>query len=465
MRGGTAPRGVAIAFLLTDGTVLAQNENPESEWFRLAPDIHGSYQDGTWTQVGSLPSGYAPNAYASQVLADGRLVIIGGEYNQPGNHHPLQLTNLGAIFDPQTNAWTALGHPAGWQWVGDSPSTMLPDGRMLLGQKLTKRDAVLDPKSLQWTNVSDASKADFNAEEGWTLLPDGTVLTADVRDSPNSEIYKPTAGTWTSIGTTVANLRSPYFGKCVRYGNLPRDCYHPPGEIGPAILRPDGTVLATGASPSAGTNGPAHTAIYHTTGRLAGRWAAGPVLPGAYGAGDTYAVLTPAGDVLLFLDGGLWLFNGSRFKNVQTTVGSPLLLPTGELVMFGLGTTFYTPPGKPQARWRPTIGTYPASVVPGHTYKITGTQFNGLSQAMAFGDEYQNATSYPLVRITNSSSGNVYYARTHDHSTMAVATGTKTVWTYFDVPKPVAAGKSTLVVVANGIASQPVTVDVVTIRR
>ena len=79
---------------------------------------------------------------------------------------------------------------------------------------------------------------------------------------------------------------------------------------------------------------------------------------------------------------------------------------------------------------------------------------------MAFGDEYQNPTNYPLVRITMSSSGHIYYLRTHDHSTMGVATGSKTVSTNFDVPSGIASGSGKLVVVANGIASAPVSVTV-----
>jgi len=66
--------------------------------------------------------------------------------------------------------------------------------------------------------------------------------------------------------------------------------------------------------------------------------------------------------------------------------------------------------------------------------KISGTQFNGLSQAAAFGDEVETATNYPLVRITNNSTGHVFYTRTHDHSTMGVATGNTPVSTNFDVP-------------------------------
>ena len=120
----------------------------------------------------------------------------------------------------------------------------------------------------------------------------------------------------------------------------------------------------------------------------------------------------------------------------------------------------FTPSGGPQSSWLPTIKTAPSSVTRGQTYKISGTQFNGLSQAMAFGDEYQNATNYPLVRITNKSSGHVFYARTHGHSSMGVATGSLAVSTNFDVPKSMETGASTLVVVANGNASKSVNVTV-----
>ena len=94
------------------------------------------------------------------------------------------------------------------------------------------------------------------------------------------------------------------------------------------------------------------------------------------------------------------------------------------------------------------------------TYSISGTQFNGLSQANAFGDEYQTATNYPLVRITNNATTHVFYARTHDHSTMGVATGSAVVSTHFDVPASMETGASQLEVVANGIPSAPVNITV-----
>ena len=54
----------------------------------------------------------------------------------------------------------------------------------------------------------------------------------------------------------------------------------------------------------------------------------------------------------------------------------------------------------------------------------------------------------------------MFFAKTHDHSTMGVATGNATVSTNIDVPSNVETGASTLVVIANGIPSAPVSITV-----
>jgi len=120
----------------------------------------------------------------------------------------------------------------------------------------------------------------------------------------------------------------------------------------------------------------------------------------------------------------------------------------------------YTAKGKAKSEWAPTITSAPSTVTRGDSYVISGTQFTGLSAGATYGDDAQMATSYPLVRITNTNSGHVFYARTHDHSTMGVATGKKKVSTHFDVSASTETGASSLVVVANGIASKPVAVTV-----
>ena len=93
----------------------------------------------------------------------------------------------------------------------------------------------------------------------------------------------------------------------------------------------------------------------------------------------------------------------------------------------------------------------------GKSYLLTGHGLNGVSQGAAYGDDAQAATNYPLVRITNLRTGHVLYSRTHDHSSMAVASD-ELVHTTFDVPSDQERGRSTLEVVANGVASCPLAV-------
>jgi hypothetical protein len=445
------PDGVGLSFQLTDGTVMVQG-NSGNDWWKLTPDNTGSYVNGTWSQLASLASGYDPYAEASAVLADGRLIIEGGEYNF-GN---FALTNLGAIYDPVANVWTPVLAPKGWTYIGDSPSVVLPNGNYLIGNKLTKQMRELNPVTMKWTTAPSKGKKDFNAEEGWTLLADGSILTADVLKAPNSEIYTPSAKEWATAGSTIVDLHSPSPDGCINYGPGGKLCYYPPGEIGPQILRPDGTVFVSGSYTK--NNGPGNTAIYDS---LTNVWTVGPTFPNGDNAGDSFAVLLTNGDVLVEGDSGTsYLFNGTTLTAGPPTPGSLMMLPTGQVLVGGGTTEVYTSSGTYQTSWQPEISTYPSTVVHGSTYSISGTQFNGLSQAAAFGDELQTATNYPLVQITNTKTKHVFYARTHGHSTMGVATGSTTVSTNFDVPATTDTGACTLVVIANGIPSPSVKITV-----
>jgi hypothetical protein len=451
------PDGAGIAFLLTDGTVIAQGGGG-SDWAKLTPDKSGSYVNGTWKQIASLASNYSPDAFASAVLADGRVIIEGGEYNF-GN---FAFTNIGAVYDPVKDTWTPQKPPKGWGFIGDSPSAVLPNGKFLLGSKFDRRVAVLDPATLTWTDLTSKGKNDRNAEEGWTLMPDGSVLTYDVTKAPHSERYLSVDDKWISAGSTIVDLHSPTdIQGCIPYGKT--GCYYPPGEVGPGILRPDGTVFATGSG-SNGGSGPGHTAVYHPGKNIndPGKWTVGPDFPNGDNAGDSFAVLLPNGNVLVLgVSGTLYDFDGSKLTiDAVSGVEPILMLPTGQVLAEGSNVAVYNPKGKAKASWAPTITTYPQSVTHGTTYQISGTQFNGLSQAAAFGDEFETATNYPLVRITNTTSGHVVYAKTHDHSTMGVATGKTIVSTNFDVPAGIETGASSLEVVANGIASKKVSLTV-----
>jgi hypothetical protein len=99
------------------------------------------------------------------------------------------------------------------------------------------------------------------------------------------------------------------------------------------------------------------------------------------------------------------------------------------------------------------------SIYTGRTYVVSGLRLNGISQTSAYGDDAQAATNYPLVRFTNAASGHVQYARTHDGSNYSIAK-TATGSTHVDVPATIEGGLAKMEVVANGIASPGLLVNV-----
>jgi hypothetical protein len=138
---------------------------------------------------------------------------------------------------------------------------------------------------------------------------------------------------------------------------------------------------------------------------------------------------------------------------------SPRLLdlPDGTVLLSGgdTQTYIYQPGGPaPQDAWKPVIQSISENA--DGSYYLVGMKLNGVTEGAKFGDDSQMAENYPLVRLTNNASGKVYYARTYNWSSTAIQTGSTRVSTYFKIPKDLPSGNYTLVVVANGIASDPV---------
>jgi len=138
-----------------------------------------------------------------------------------------------------------------------------------------------------------------------------------------------------------------------------------------------------------------------------------------------------------------------------------LVLPTGQVLFNDRAGDIevYNATGSASPAWLPQITSVPAALAAGGSYTLSGKQLNGLTQAAAYGDDYQDATNYPLVRITNTATGAVSYARTSGMTKMSVAPGV-TSSVSFTLPAGIRTGAGTLVVVANGLASAPVDVTV-----
>jgi hypothetical protein len=457
--------------LLTDGTVLCHDEpntsaaSGSNRWWKFSPDRHGNYLNGTWTQLADGPN--SPLYFACSLLRDGRVFIAGGEYDGAS----AQVELLAAeIYDPVSDAWTTIGTPPGWTSIGDAPSVVLPDGRVMLGAIDSNRTALYDPVANSWS--AGPMKDDIRGtEETWVLLGDQTVLAIECDGRPRTEKYIMAADTWVSSGSTPVTLVDA-----------------PSDEVGSALALPDGRVFCIGA-----TN---HTALY-TPPPIAnqpGSWSAGPDFPVVVaglvtGAKDAPACLLPNGRVLCVVAPydpsaaqntsvawgfPLFIYEYDPATNTLTQAPSPangsgapfssrlILLPTGQVLHTNgsSSVSMYTPDGAPDPVWKPSITSAPTALHPGGSYTLHGRQINGLSQAVIYGDEGAMATNYPIVQLTHSATGEVVYCRTHDHSTMGIQTGAVVHSTHFSVPAGAALGSYCIRVIANGIASDCMTVAV-----
>jgi hypothetical protein len=451
------PFNPGAMLLLTDGRVLVQDQGPTESgvrgWWLLTPGRSGSYRDGTWKRAASLPAGYGPISFASAVLPDGRVLIEGGEDNLG---HRGVYTNQGALYDPVKNSWTRVAPPShgtgGWSRIADAPGAVLANGDFMLGASGysgTESQAIFNERTLRWT-ATGTGKDDGNGEEGWTLLPDGDLLTVDTTEFPNTELYDPSTGSWHSAGSTPVSILDHT------------------GEVGPAVLMPSGTVFAAGAN---GEN-----ALYDTS---TGTWRKGPSFPvikgKQYDIADGPGAPLPDGKVLLEASPGdynppshLFVYDGRNLNRVPdapdsrdeaSSYGYMLVLPTGEILLDArLGRMYlYEDGGRAPQAWRPVVTAVPTRLAAGKTYTLSGRQLNGLTQGAAYGDDFQDATNYPLVRITQGR--NVTYARTSGFSNMSIAPGNKSS-AKFTLPRSIRDGASKLVVVTNGIASRAVDVSV-----
>jgi hypothetical protein len=485
------PFGTPGTMLLeSDGTVLVHNEPDNNtiaatnQWWKLTPDANGSYADGTWSQIASMPSNYAPLYFGSAILPDGRMIVEGGEYNV---ENPVW-TNQGAIYDPVTNSWRSVPPPPGWTNIGDAASDVLTDGTFMLQHPCntcltdpepTVDDALLNAKNLTWTVIPATGKEDPNDEEGWTLEPSGQILTVDTWAAiGGSSLFNPKNDTWSFSGAEAPN------------GN-PLNPW-PIVEIGPQAEMPGGNVFVVGAGTSTDeypnpctTNTPAQTALYQYKAGTIGSWAAGPEIPTVggeqYASTDGPAATLPDGNVLFDASActyniptHFWLYNPADPDTLTQIPDAPnaqfdtsyqtrmLDLPNGQ-VLYNDGSSdmeVYTGSGAPNRAWAPSIRSLSDNDLRrGGTYTLSGKQLAGLDPGAVYGDDVQDNTNFPLVRITNDATGVVTYARTHDWSSVSVAPGTSSS-TEFTLPGDTPRGRSKLVVVANGIASSPSSVTV-----
>jgi hypothetical protein len=462
-----APGGTGVMMLLTDGTVMVKTGN--AAWSRLSPSATGSYVNGTWSALAPMSTGRL--YFASNVLQDGRVFVLGGEYSGP--NMSANWNNTGEIYDPVTNTWSPIAKFPESQY-GDVPTMLLGDGRVFTGSLSTNKSYYYSIANNTWTLAANKVYADQSDEETWVRLPDGRVLTYDLFQSYKTggayaEAFDPATGTWASL--------SPSDGTAA--GTIPLLSSSALGaELGPALLlrraSTGGDVLFIGAT--------GHTGVYSIA---TNTWAAGPEVMGTvngkteqFGADDAPGAEMPSGHVLFAADAGpsggtfagptqLFDFDPATrtiapvspaFPSPSALGGSAfgmtmLVLPTGQVLVSNGSTRLwiYTPDGQAPAASQPRIGKL--NYDGGGKFTLTGRQLDGVSAGASYGDDNEMDENYPIVSLT-AADGTVYYARTTNWSRVSVAdTTSQTV--DFTLKPGTPAGAYSMVVSGAGVQSNP----------
>ena len=172
-----APVALGTMMLLTDGTVIAQGSGPghtTANWYKLSPDSHGNYSDGTWSQIGSM--NVSRLYFASNVLQNGNVFLAGGEYT--GNNSETD-TNTAEIYNSTLNSWSNIA-PFPQNDFGDDPSILLSNGNVLTGYILGPQTYIYNIANNSWSQTGTKLDNDQSDEEGFVKLPDDSILSYNV---------------------------------------------------------------------------------------------------------------------------------------------------------------------------------------------------------------------------------------------------------------------------------------------
>jgi hypothetical protein len=428
-----APFGINPVQLLPDGSVLVGDGG--TQWARLVPDSHGSYEHGQWVTAASSHVGRLYNP--STILKDGRYWIGGGEYVSGNDHSTVD------IYDPSSDQWQQ--GPDMPDEIADTAASILPDGRFLCSSAITANTYFFDPTApIPWSfaGLIPGSSGD---ERGWSLLQDGTVLDP----SANGNVYDPGTNTWSATGPLTESISLG-------------------SEVGALSLLYSGKAIQFGAAAASDVG---HTQVYDPATRS---WSSGPDAPDGHQFGDSPAAVMPNGRVLVstgdksdgFEPSAFWEYDptapaGGAFISVPYPPGSGTIealapLPNGQVLLtYNNSATayLYTPSGTPDSAWRPTITSLStASKVGGLT--LSGTGLNGLTLGGSFGDDLNLASNFPVVWLTDAA-GNVTYARTYGFSQITPNGAASTA--KVALPSSLAAGTYTVHVSANGVEASNTT--------
>jgi hypothetical protein len=193
----SGPREQHTSDVLADGRVLIAGGEDLSSALATAEVYDPA--TGAWSPTGALTT---PRVnHASVVLANGQVLVAGGFPNLTTGM-PLASSE---IYDPQSGSWSRTG-AMNVPRIFFSMSR-LSDGRVLAcggrsgnGAVYTSTAEIYDPSTGAWTLTGSMSGE--REQLATTLLPNGKVLAVGgvVTASTTAEVFDPATGAWTSAG-------------------------------------------------------------------------------------------------------------------------------------------------------------------------------------------------------------------------------------------------------------------------
>jgi hypothetical protein len=210
--------------LLSDGTVMVQDDGQTNSWRQLTPDASGSFVNGTWSALAQMTA--TRQFFPSNVLPSGKVFVVGGEFSGQGGD-----TNTSETYDPVAKKW-ASSATFPQSRFGDDPTEILPNGNILAGYIGDGSTYIYNTTTNSWSFAATKVGGDRSDEETWVKLTDGSILSYDVNINDNhAQRYLPSMNKWVDAGVVPVPLTSS-----------------PAYELGPALLLPDGRVFQVGAN-------------------------------------------------------------------------------------------------------------------------------------------------------------------------------------------------------------------------
>jgi uncharacterized delta-60 repeat protein len=333
------------------------------------------YNPASGTFSGTGPLSVARTFPTATLLTNGKVLVVGGSDSGGSNN-----LNSAELYDPASGTFSPTGSLSTVRrW---HTATLLPNGKVLIAGGVSPGSTsaeLYDPVSGTFSAAGFLVTA--RSAHTATLLPNGKVLLAGGTGGTSAELYDPATGTFSATGPLVTP-RSFHTatllpnGKVFIAGGF--------GGVASAVLYDpaSGTFSATA---SLGTARGLHTATLLANGKvlIAGGSNGGPALPSAELYDPATGTTSATGPM-----------TSGRYQHTATLLANAKVLMAGytsSAELYDVGDGYL------DAR-RPVISGTPTSIIQPAVIALTGSNFEGDSEASSSGTN-NSATNYPILQL------------------------------------------------------------------